>query len=156
MKAFWVFVGGMVAVSFLVWCLLTYGLISDEERIQRLIEQGSRGVESGSLFVLSNLLAADYQHEGGLGKAEVLGALRSLFENTRNRRVHVLRCLEKVEKNRADSEVTFWFSAQSQLSPAIPQEWLDLTGREKQTVHLNLVKEGRSWKITRSALRRAR
>jgi len=153
MKAFFYFVGGMAAVSVLAWFLLTYVLVSDEERIHRLIEKGCRGVESGSLFVLSNLLATDYQHEGGLGREEVLGGLRSLFEDTTNRRVRVFRDQVKVQDGRAEAEITFSFSAQSPSSNAVHQEILSQAGRERSIVRVDLVKDGRSWKITRTAIR---
>ncbi|MFB3787863.1 MAG: hypothetical protein ACE15F_16005 [bacterium] len=153
MKAFFYFVGGMAAVSVLAWFLLTFVLVSDEERIHRLIEKGCRGVESGSLFILGNLLATDYQHEGGMSRAEVLGGLRSLFEDTTGRRVRVLRNEVKVEDGRAEAEITFLFSARSRIPNAVHQELLNQAGRDKSIVRVELVKDGRSWKITRTAFR---
>lgn len=87
MKGLGVLIVCALALAGGAWYMLSYVLISDEGKIERVIEQGRRAVESGSIYTLERVLAPNYQH-GGMDRATVLRLMRQLT-NEQIGRAHV-------------------------------------------------------------------
>jgi hypothetical protein len=152
MKTFFTFVCGMLAIALMSWFLLTYVLLTDVQRVDRTIEKARRCVENGSIIRLANLLSSDYHHENGLGREEVLGALKELFQQTSDIRVRLISTSTKVDGPLAQSTVRFLFAAKSINNYPYVQSLLADASQESKEIHVTLVKQGRSWKIQRTVI----
>jgi hypothetical protein len=155
MKGFFSFVGFIIAMAVSAWFLLTYILISDEQKILRIVEKGRCAVESGSALSIAGLLSVDYHHENGMSRSETIGVLQELFQQTKNLRVRVLHSSVRVEGDRAEAQVVFIFSGQTSHSHPVFENLLSSPDEDNQEVQIELIREGRSWLIQRTALRRA-
>jgi hypothetical protein len=154
MKGFFVFVGFIILLAFSAWFLLSYVLISDEQKILRVIEKGRCGVESGSALSIASLLALDYRHENGMSRGEMVGVLQELFQQTKNLRVRVLHSSVRVEGNRAEAQVVFIFSGQTSHSHPVFENMLSNPDEDNQEAQIELIREGRSWLIQKTSLQR--
>ncbi|MBN2329625.1 MAG: nuclear transport factor 2 family protein [Candidatus Omnitrophica bacterium] len=155
MKGFFSLIGGILVLAVTAWFLLTYVLISDEQKIQRVIEKARCSVESGSLLSLASLFTLDYRHENGMGREDVLAGLRELFQQTDDRRVRVLRSIVDVRDDRAEASVTFIFSGKAPHAHPGFEDLLSNSTSETQDVQITFQRDGRSWKIHQTAFRRS-
>lgn len=137
----------IVIFAVVVWYLLAYVLVSDEQRIRWIIEKGRLGIENGSLFTLSNLLAPDYQDSSGMDRAMVLGSLQQLFQETKNRRLIITKTIVSVHDLEAEAEVTFSFLSDYSGTVQIPKALKDAP----QTIHVVFRKSGRQWLISQTS-----
>ena len=155
MKPFFSFVGAIVFLAITAWFLLTYVLVSDEIKVKRVIEKGRCCVENGSILTISSLFAPQYRHENGMGSAEVLRILNDLFQQTKERRIRIMRNEIDVEGTQAEATVTFLFTGKTSHSHPVFQTLLSDSSEESQEVVVSFSKEGRSWKIQKTQIRRS-
>ncbi len=153
MKTFFSFVGGILFIAVTTWFLLTYVLLSEEEKIERLIEKARYSVENGSSFSLAELLSPSYQHENGMDSSEVLASLNELYQQTKNRRIHILNTVIQVNRDEAETKVTFLFTGQTLYSPPALKSILSSDSEKSQEAWITFRREQNSWKIYRTALR---
>ncbi len=156
MKVFFTFVCGMLGIAVISWFMLTYVLVSDEQRVERTIEKARRCVENGSLIRFASMLADDYHHENGLGRDEVLGSLKELFQQTSDIRIRLISTSTTVDGSMAQSTVRFLFAAKSIHKYPYIQSLLSDASKESKAIHITFVKQGRSWEIQRTAINAAR
>ncbi len=151
MKGFCLLVGGIILFAVTVWFLITYVLITDEQKIQRVIEKAQYSVENGSIYSFANLFADHYRHENLLDKSEVLGILNDLFQQTTERHIQVLSTSIQVHQDQAEASVRFLFTGQASHSHPIYQDLLTDASRANQEVNILFVREHRSWKILKTS-----
>jgi len=148
MKAFFIFISVIVLFAIVSWVLLSFVLVSDEQKIRWVIEKGRHGIQSGSLLTFSHILAADYQDSSGMDRAMLLSTLQSLFHEARNRRLLILKESIRVHENRAEADIEFVLQADldhSQLSRALAG-----SRNDARSLRVYLTKEGRQWVISRT------
>ncbi|MGC9326531.1 MAG: nuclear transport factor 2 family protein [Candidatus Hinthialibacter sp.] len=155
MKGFASLIGGILFLAAVSWFLLTYVLISEEQKIERVIEKARCSVESGSLLSLAPLFSPDYRHENGMGREDVLAGLRELFQQTKDRRVRVLRSAIDVQDDNAEASVTFIFSAKTPHAHLSFEDLLSDSMSNTKAIQITFQRDGRSWKIHQTALRRS-
>lgn len=155
MKGFFSFVGFILTAAVVAWFLLTYVLISDEKKILRVIEKGRCGVENRSALSIASLLAADYRHENGFARGETLGALQEFFQQTKNLRVRIMHSSIQVNGDRAEANVAFMFTGNTAHAHPVFENLLSNPDEDEQEVRIELIREGRSWLIQQTSLRRA-
>jgi len=153
MKIFSSFVGGVLIIAISTWFLLTYVLLSEEEKIERLIEKARYSVENGSALSLGVLLSPSYQHENGMDASEVLASLNELYQQTKNRRIHLLNVSIQVNHDEADAKVKFLITGQSLYSHPVLKSIFSNDSEKSQEARIALRREKNSWKIYRTALR---
>lgn len=153
MKIFSSFVGSVLIIAISTWFLLTYVLLSEEEKIERLIEKARYSVENGSALSLGVLLSPSYQHENGMDSSEILASFNELYQQTKNRRIHVLNVSIQVNHDEAEAKVAFLFTSQTLYSHPVLKSILSHDSEKSQEAWITLRREQKSWKIYRTALR---
>lgn len=151
MRAFFALVAAVLLFVLTGWVLMNYVFITDEQRIERLIEKGRAAVENGSILTLTGLLDSQYTHESRLDRATVLRALQNMFQNSEERRVHFLNRDIAVEGQTATAQIRFVFDAEAQPNQFSAPGAMQALG-SAQEMTLRLSKEDGGWAITHSAL----
>lgn len=89
MKNALTFIGLLAGLIFIAWYLFTYVLISDEDKIYRVILKGKTSIESGSILSLPAVFAPHYSDSSGADKAMVIRSLYSMMDNTEERTIQI-------------------------------------------------------------------
>lgn len=153
MRSFFVFMGCILTGIFTLWFLMAFVFLTEEERLFRVIEKGRRCVENGSVISLSNILATDYAHEGGIDRRTALGAMRQLFQDTKNRRIQLLDHQVRVDGERASARVEFTVIADKIGNRPRDPSGLFL-GDDVRTIELDFRKEKGRWRVSSSRIPR--
>ncbi len=148
MKSFWMFVGCILVLLVVAWYLTNYVFISEEQKIYRLIEKGRLGVESGSVFSLNNILAANYQHANGADRALVIRGLQQLFQETKERSIQLGSIQIEIQDGRATGRVRFSFDAQLTAPNSRYQKYI--TNNQMHELRVEFVKNKNGWEILRT------
>jgi len=149
MKPFLLFLTAIVLLILTGWALMNFVFLSDEERIERAIERGRRSVENGSIFTLRSLFAEDvYSDSSGRSLDEILGSLQCLFNDTANRKIHILGSTIHVSGDIAEAEVRFVFLCKSKN--LILDRFLSTNDSDARTVRIAFIKKNGKWKISRT------
>lgn len=147
MKQVCIFVCGVFLFAVMVWVLLTYILISDETRIQRAIEKGRLCIEEGSILPFGNLLSAQYQDVSGADRAIAMQVLKSLFDETRERKIHLISVNVRIDGDKADAVVQYRFQFKGKSSSPQLQRLIDEASQETQSMRVQFQKEKKTWRI---------
>lgn len=153
MKRFFVFLGCILTGVVVVWFLMNYVFLTEEERISRLIEKGRRCVENGSVIALGNILTTDYTHEGGIDKRTALGAMRQLFQDTTGRSLQILARRIQIDGERANATVDFTVMADKIGNRPRDPGGLFL-GDDVKTIELSFRKDKGRWRMSGSRVPR--
>ncbi|MDP8245363.1 MAG: hypothetical protein P9L94_14860 [Candidatus Hinthialibacter antarcticus] len=153
MRSFFVFMGCILTGILIVWFLMTFVLLTEEERILRVIEKGRRCVENGSVISLSNILTSDYAHEGGIDRRTALGAMRQLFQDTNNRRIQLVDREVRIDGERASAWVEFTVIADKIGNRPRDPSGL-FSGDDVRTIEIELRKEKGRWRVSSSRVPR--
>ncbi|MBI1390700.1 MAG: hypothetical protein GC154_19900 [bacterium] len=151
MRGFFYFIGLIVACVLLAWFLMNFVLLSDKDRVDRLIERGRRAVESGSILTLSGVLAPEYLHAGGVDRRTVLGAMQDFFSRTTDRQVRLISSRVEIEGARARATIEFTAHAESN-GAEVPLPGLRGNEDSIYVMSLELSKESSRWRITASRM----
>ncbi len=150
MKSFLIFLTAILFVILTTWVLMTYILISEEERIERTIERGRRAVEKGSIFTLQNLLAANYSDSSGMSREEITGALHNLFRETSERQINIITCHISIDETKQTAQASVKYTFQFQSSSNLMHHYLSKPSNTTRQVQIHLQKIGGRWKITQT------
>ncbi|MEW6233761.1 MAG: hypothetical protein AB1656_00100 [Candidatus Omnitrophota bacterium] len=145
MKPFLIFLFAIVLLILTGWVLLNFVFLSEEERIERVIEKGRRSVENGSIFSLRNLFTEDYSDSSGQSLDEIMGSAQCMFSDTANRKIHIAGSSIRASGDKAEAEVRYVFHCQSKNS--FIDHYLSANNSDVRTVRIVFVKNSRRWKI---------
>lgn len=153
MKNFVSFLICILVLAFTAWYLLEHVFITEETRIQRVIEKGKRSIQGGSYWTIPDMLTADYRDRSGLEKEGVLYAIKSLIDQTSERQIHILRTEIEIQSDReALATVRFLFFAQIKTGNTAFRTLLTETADEAKIAQIRLKKEKNKWKIASTAV----
>lgn len=150
MKSFFIFLTAILLVILTTWVLMSYVLISEEERIERTIERGRRAVENGSIFTLQNLLATNYSDSSGMSREEITGALHNLFRETSDRQINIINCDVSIEENKQAAQASVKYTFQFQSSSNLMHHYLSKPSNTTRHVQIRLQKIDDRWKIVQT------
>ncbi len=148
MRNVFVFIGGLALLIIGAWFIFTYVLITDEDRIHRLVQKSKHGFESGSILTLSDVFAPGYTDRGGADKAQVLQTLRFFFDATSSRTIQMYSVDIELNEDKAKVAVECKIDADMESGGAFGSSRLNqFSGRRLQIV-IDLVKIKQRWKVS--------
>lgn len=152
MKNVLVFIAVLAALIVGFWWAANTWLLTDGQKIERVIEKGRRGMECGSIFAVRGVLASNYQNEEGLDAAMTLRALADFFQNTENRSIAVNHSAIDVEEGTGRASATVAATVRCDAGGGAAGFLGPGTGRIERTlrVRLELTEETGGWKISYS------
>lgn len=142
------FISLLTVLIFTTWYLFTYVLISDEDRVQRIIYKGKNSIETGSILSLPDLFAPSYTDKSGADKAMVLRALYSMMDETENRSIQITRIDVDVDQEIATVNLNCQFDFDTESH--------SLMGRyyKQSKIRIELQKIKGRWKIVYTQMQR--
>ena len=154
MRNVFVFIGGLFLLIAGAWVLFTFVLITDEDRVHRLIQKCKQGFESGSVLSITGVFAPDYTDRSGADKAVVIRVLQSLFDATSSRLLQFSSIEVDISENSAQAQMicTLNFQPTPGSAMVIPRI-AELNGKRLR-MEIELVKIKQRWKVVHTDWKR--
>lgn len=142
------FISLLAVLIITAWYMFNYVLISDEDRVQRIIYKGKNSIETGSILSLPDLFAPNYTDKSGADKAMVLRALYSMMDETENRSIHITRIEVVVEHETATVILNCQFDFDTESHSLMDRYF------KQSKIRIELQKIKDRWKIVYTEMQR--
>jgi len=148
------YVLGVLLLAVSGFVLYRYVLISEEERVRRMVDKGAEAVEEQSLRRCAGLVSRDYSDSNGFDRRTLLDAARRMFESFTKIEVQIADLsFDQPPVKVAGGESEEW-RAQVRLRLSVKfydergvAELIDEDRRAKQFVLLSLIKRSGRWQL---------
>lgn len=138
--------GSLIGLAVFITYNFISGILAGEEgRIRKFILRGKRAVEEKNLFVLSDMLSANYQDKYGNSCSTLIYAAKGFFSYYKNILINIEKIEIKLEESKAKAaaEITALVIGQ----PKGTAEAEKILEGERGDFRVSLIKEEKKWQV---------